>query len=124
MPIAVICKPSANSIQVSIRSASAISLPVSITPRCPRCGSRLYALRANKPGIGSAGETALPFGYCWECEGVFRVTVELETLKPRDAEAWQTIICSLDLLCHSSGVNDSWCQIIHELARSVDVRAL
>jgi len=63
------------------------SLPVTITPRCPRCGMRLYAVRANRPGIGSSGDTALPFGYCWECEELFKVDVELEQLKPRKAES-------------------------------------
>ena len=47
---------------------------------------RLYAVRANKPGIGSSGDTALPFGYCWECEELFKVDIELEQLRPRRAE--------------------------------------
>lgn len=46
---------------------------------------RLYAVRANKPGIGASGETSLPYGYCWECEELFKVGVELEPIKPRDA---------------------------------------
>jgi len=48
---------------------------------------RLYAVRANKPGIGSSGDTALPFGYCWECEELFKVDIELEQLRPRRAES-------------------------------------
>src|SRR5437763_13165713 len=63
------------------------SLPVTLTPRRPRCGMRLYAVRANKPGIGSSGDTALPFGYCWECEELFKVDIELEQLRPRRAES-------------------------------------
>ena len=60
-------------------------MPVTITPRCPHCSGRLYSVRANKPGIGSSEDSVLPYGYCWECQELFRVTIELERVKVREA---------------------------------------
>src|SRR5205823_13960476 len=51
------------------------------------CGMRLYAVRANRPRMGSSGDTALRVGYCCECEELFKVDTELEQLRPRRAES-------------------------------------
>lgn len=89
-------------------------LPVTISPRCPHCGGRLYSVRANKPGLGSTEDSVLPFGYCWECQELFRVTIELERVKAHDIGQHQQGHSKAPTRTNSSNPVDARSQSVQE----------